>query len=204
MKGSKVAPVIITIAAVFVVIVGGFLLLQKAEEVRAADPEQPSTAITIDKRVKPLVANTASLRDAQWVEMFGRLKVLQPPMWDGAMGEEDVVVNYADRTICSGPTARCPHILFFNLTPPDAPASYATDKLKSWVRDACKSDNPKVEGTPIVLAGQPASYYRQVCSGDEKDGDIAHAWYVPGKQLFVTADPGVAPEIIQGALEQMQ
>jgi len=200
MKGKQSFVIIAAVVAIIAVIGAAFLLLNRGDD---ADATASTPEIVASKRATPLVPNSNSLGDTESIEMFGRLTMPQAQTWDQTMGEEGAVQNFADMTTCTTSVADCPHILLINLKSPASATYFKEDPLKWWTGKACGEGRSAgvVEGVQIELVHEAAFYYRQQCSADT--ADAVYAWHLPGKQLFVaTTGPGVAPEIIQAALER--
>lgn len=150
--------------------------------------------------LQPPVANTASLEGSETITLFGKLTLPRPATWDSTQGGVGIA-PFSDVVTCVN-TAGCPQIIFFDLaTSEGKEASGGDDPLKLWADTPCEGMTPgAIEGpAQFTLDGEGGLFYRQQC------GEVAkYLWAIPGKQLLVTAYPGLgglSAEIIQGALE---
>lgn len=152
------------------------------------------------------VPNFTNFEPGATIEMFDRLTIPSPQVWEGAMSEPDTVWNFIDRTICTADGASCPHVNFVNLASNKSETYFGSDPVKTWSESSCSVGIPgNLEGpAEITLGGQLAQVYGQRC-GEDRYAAPRYAWLVPDKQLLVVmTDSGGAPEILEGALERVE
>lgn len=187
------------IAAVLAVVATGGLVAGLA--LRGDDAPSTAAKLPATSSLEVPVANTASLKGSETLTLFNVLSLSRPQTWESTQGGPSVA-PFADVVTCVG-TADCPKIIFFNLaTSEGKESSGGDDPLKLWADVPCEGTTLEaIEGpAKFTLDGEDAQFYRQKCGETAK-----YLWLVPGKQLLITAYPGVggglSVEIVQAALE---
>lgn len=172
-------------------------------------PTGPATPAPAREVALPGV-NTGWQAKATEVTLFGRLAINRPSseIWDRG-GEPDsskrADIGFTD---ISGCAANCTVITFVDLTNPEMKQFFGDNPPAKWAEDSCTQQiRGELSGSKeFDIDGQTARYYFMPCGPeDEYSG---HAWYVPGKNLFIMTYAGdggaMSPEILRSVVDTMR
>jgi len=153
--------------------------------------------------------NTGWQGDATNVKLFDRLSFDRPSseIWDRG-GDDSSKRSDVGFTDISGCSAKCTVITFVDLTDPKMKQFFGDNPPAKWAQDSCTQEirGELSSSKEFDMDGQTARYYYMPCGAeDEYSG---HAWYVPGKDLFVMTYAGdggpMSPEILRSVMDTVR
>ncbi|HEX6416015.1 MAG TPA: hypothetical protein VFZ62_00635 [Candidatus Saccharimonadales bacterium] len=151
--------------------------------------------------------NTGWQGSSELTALFNRLTFQRPSgeIWDSGDSAPKGTQPYTD---ISGCTSNCTVITFVDLADPEMGKFFGDNPAAAWAKDSCTQEiHGELSGSKeFDLSGQTARYYYLPCGPeDEYSG---HAWYIPGKKLFVMTYAGdggpMSPEILRSVMDTVR
>jgi hypothetical protein len=195
-------PILLAFGAVTVLILSvvGVQSLSSDED---AGPATPAAS----REVALPTANTGWKEDAKLTALFDRFTFDRPSIevWDGEDAHRTDSQPYTDISGCS---SDCTIITFVNLADTESARYYGDNPPSVWANESCTLGpaGKLASSKEFDLDGQTARYYLLPCGAEGEYS--AHAWYVPGKDLFVTTLAGsggpMSPEILRSVMDTVK